>query len=118
MDMGETRTRSPNRISRVSKQMQLERRRAYQEAMESAALSREHYEAVKMEATVKAFVDGSKKKADVAKYISEEARQAAQREREERTKEKTKREQRVCITAVSMAVLSVLLAMYFVMLRH
>ena len=92
--------------------------RAYKEAMDAAALSRQHYETVKMEATVKAFVEGSKKKADVQKFISEEARQNALREKEERERLKIQREHRICATAVVLASISILLALYFVVLHR
>jgi hypothetical protein len=118
MDTGEPRARNATRISRVSKQRQLERVRAYQEAMESTALSRQHYESVKMEATVKAFVDGNKKKADVQKYITEEARLIAVKEKEERQQEKLRREHRICIASISLAGVSVLLALYFMILHR
>lgn len=114
MDCGEARIQ--NRVSSIARDSQaarLVRARMYQENLDSAALAKKHYEAAKMEATVKAFVDGSKSKADVQKYMSEEARLNAVRERAERERRQAQQEQRVCRIAVGLAFASVMLALFF-----
>lgn len=118
MDMGEVRVRNTGRISSSVKMKQAERIKGYQQALDSMAMAKEKYETVKMEATVKAFVEGSKSKVDIKKYMTEEARVVAMREREVRLHSKSERERRVCLLAVGFAVISVLLAMFFMMVHH
>ena len=117
MDMGEVKTRNLYVGVGYSKDRQAERIRAYEEALQSMALAKEKYENVKMEATVKAFVEGSKSQVDIKKYMNEEALESANRERETKRRMKNENEQRICIAAIGMAVVSVVLAALFVCTR-
>lgn len=118
MDMGEVKSRY--RVTGISqaRRIQAERVKAYKEAMDSAALAKEKYETVKMEATVKAFVDGSKSEVNIKKYMTDEAREIANRERQTRIRLKNEREYRICQVAVGLAAFSVLLAAYFMFFHH
>jgi len=118
MDLGEVRTRYRDCGVSYSKDRQAERMRAYQEALESVALAKNEYETVRMQATVKAFVEGSKARADIKKYMSDEARDIAMQERAEKVRLKNEHEQRICLAAVGMAVASVLLTAYLMIAHH
>lgn len=110
----EIKTRCFRRESIIARERQAARMRAYQEAVDGQAMARQQYETAKMEATVKAFVEGSRNKVDVKKFMTEEARLNAIQEKAERDRVRAQRERRICLVAVGMAAFTVLLAFFFI----